>query len=100
MYDLMGVIKFTVPDEVEEQFRERAMKRFGHKRGSIGKAGEEAISTWIAEQDIDIELTPSQNPLLRKRGHLSHVDMGSVELQESVGELLLEQHRRKRDDSR
>lgn len=96
----MGTLKFTVPDEVEEQFRQRAMEQFGHKRGSIGKAGEEAVSTWLAEQNIDVEVTPSQNPLLTKRGHLSHVDMGSVELQESVGEMLLDQHRRKRDDSR
>jgi hypothetical protein len=99
-WEIMGTLKFTVPDEVEEQFRQSAMERFGHRRGSIGKAGEEAVSTWLAEQNIDSEISPSQNPLLTKRGRLSHVDMGSVELQESIGEMLIEQHRRKRDDSR
>lgn len=96
----MGILEFTIPDDVEERFRQRAMERFGHKRESIEKAGEEAISTWIAEQNVGTECLQSQNPLLTKRGRLGDVDTGSVELQESVGELLLEQHRRKRDNSR
>lgn len=96
----MGTITFTVPDAVEEQFRQRAMERFGHKQGSIGKAGAEAISAWIAEQDSDIEPSLSENPLLTKRGRLGHIAGGSVDLAESMGELLLEQHRRKRDDAR
>lgn len=68
------------------------MERFGHRQEPIEKSGEEAITMWIAEQNIG-EITPSQNPLLTKRGRLSHVDVGSVELQKSVGELLMEQHR-------
>lgn len=95
----MGSITFTVPDAVEEQFRQRAMERFGHKQGSIGKARTEAISAWIDEQDIDIEPSPSENPLLTKRGRLGHIAGESVDPEAAVGELLLEQHRRKRDGS-
>jgi hypothetical protein len=70
------------------------MKRFNHRQETIRKAGEETILTWIAEQNSNSETTPSQNPLLTNRGHFSHVDRESVELQESMGELLIEQHRR------
>lgn len=93
----MGTIKFDVPDELENRFREWAMKRFGHKRGSLGKAGEEAVSVWVAEQDIDLEITPAQNPILSKRGSLGHIEASSTDLKHSVGETLLEQHRKKRD---
>ncbi|MFC5969711.1 hypothetical protein ACFPYI_00055 [Halomarina salina] len=93
----MGTIKFDVPDELEDRFREWAMKRFGHKRGSLGKAGEEAVSVWVAEQDIDLEITPAQNPILSKRGALSQVEASSTDLKHSVGEMLLEEHRAKRD---
>lgn len=95
----MGTIKFDVPDEVEERFREWAMNRFGHKRGSIGKAGVEALSVWVAEQDHDLDLTPAQNPIESKRGALDHVDASSTELKHSVGSLLLDQHRERRDES-
>lgn len=95
----MGTIKFDVPDELEERFRERAMQRFGHKRGSLGKAGEEAVSAWVADQDIDLDLAPAQNPIRSKRGALGHVDASSTELKHSVGDLLLDRHRRTRDES-
>lgn len=94
----MGTIKFDVPEEVETRFREWAMKRFGHKRGSIGKAGEEALAAWVADQDIDLEMMPAQNPIETKRGALSHVDKSSTELKHSVGSMLLDQHREKREE--
>lgn len=94
----MGTIKFDVPDEMEDRFREWAMKRFGHKRGSIGKAGAEALSVWVAEQDIDIELKPAASPLRTKRGALSHVDRSSTELKHSVGDILLREHENNRDE--
>lgn len=75
------------------------MNRFGHKRGSIGKAGVEALSVWVAEQDHDIDLTPAQNPIESKRGALGHVDASSTELKHSVGNLLLDQHRERRDEN-
>lgn len=94
----MGTLKFDVPDDIEERFREWAMKRFGHKRGSIGKAGEEAVSAWVAEQDVDLEMKPARNPLIGKRGELSHVEMSSTELKHSAGKMLLERHQEKRED--
>lgn len=93
----MGSIKFDVPDELEDRFREWAMKRFGHKRGSIGKAGEEALSEWVADQNVDLDVTPARSPILSKRGALSHVEASSTELKHSVGATLLEEHRETRD---
>ncbi len=96
----MGTIKFDVPDEMEDRFREWAMKRFGHKRGSLGKAGQEALSVWVAEQDIELDLKPAHSPLTTKRGSLSHVELSSTELKHSVGETLLDQHRGDRDENK
>lgn len=93
---VMGVIKITVPDTVEEQFRERAMELFGHGRGSMSNAGEEAITAWLAETETTVDIHPSTLPIMNKRGALSHIDRSSVELQESVGELLLDEHRHDR----
>lgn len=96
----MGTVKFTVPDEVEERFREWPMKRFGHKRGALGKAGEEALIEWIAEQDVEFEpaLAPARSPITSKRGALGHVEASSSELEHAVGDRLRERHRDRRDD--
>lgn len=94
----MGTIKFDVPDEVEARFRQWAMKRFGHKRGAIGKAGEEAVSVWVADQDVDLDVRPTQNPIKNKRGALGHVDRSSTDLKHGVGDALLDRHRERRDE--
>lgn len=83
----MGQIKFTVPDDVEEQFRRQAMERFGHKRGSVGKAGEEAMRQWAAQmEDAQIESLVPSDPVDAIAGMLSEVEQDSVSLQKSVGE--------------
>lgn len=94
----MGSIKITVPDTVEERFRERAMELFGHRRGSMSDAGEEAITEWLASTETAIDIHPSTLPIMNKRGALSHIDRSSVELQESVGELLLDKYRHERSE--
>lgn len=95
----MGQIKFTVPDEVEEEFRRQAMEAFGHRRGSIGKAGEQALREW-AERMADLDdpgLVPG-NPVDVIDGMLADVDADSVALQESVGRRKREAYRRERED--
>lgn len=95
----MGTIKFDVPDEVEERFRERAMRRFGHRRGSISKAGEAALLAWVADQEEGLDVTPSEPPIADKRGALAHVDHSSTELKHGLGDVLLEDHRETRSRS-
>lgn len=94
----MGVLKLTLPDELEERFRQRAMEQFGHGRGSMSRAGEEAILAWLAETEAGTDVRPATPPIATKRGALSHVDVDSVELQESTGKRLLEEHRRDREE--
>ena len=43
----MGEIRGVISGEVEDKFRELAMKRFGYGKGSISKALEEALRQWI-----------------------------------------------------
>lgn len=95
----MGQIKFTVPDEVEEQFRRQAMEAFGHRRGSIGKAGERALREW-AERMADIDHCDRHlgNPVDVIDGLLADVDADSVSLQESVGRRKREEYERERDE--
>jgi hypothetical protein len=45
----MGRMVLIVSDELETLFREKAMKRFGYKRGAIRKAVEEALWRWLKE---------------------------------------------------
>jgi len=43
----MGKIVISVPDELEEKFRQKAFKRFGPKRGFLLKAIVEAMKEWL-----------------------------------------------------
>lgn len=46
----MGILKVTIPDELEKEFREEIFKSKGMKKGNISKAVEEAIQLWIENQ--------------------------------------------------
>lgn len=95
----MGQIKFTVPDDVEERFRRQAMERFGHKRGSVGKAGEEAMREWaVRMEELQAEVVFPENPVDAIEGMLAHVDADSVALQERVGEMKRRRYEGKRSD--
>lgn len=52
----MGVILIKLSDDIEKRFRETAIKVFGAKKGSLSRAVEEAIKTWLktveSEQDV------------------------------------------------
>ncbi len=43
--------KVYLPDGLDAQLRERAMKRFGYGRGSISRAVEAAVVQWLALED-------------------------------------------------
>ncbi len=46
----MGILKVTIPDDLEKEFREEIFKSKGMKKGNISKAVEEAIRLWIGYQ--------------------------------------------------
>ena len=43
----LGEIRGVVEKEIEEKFRELAMKKFGYGKGSLSKALEVALRQWI-----------------------------------------------------
>jgi len=70
-------------EEIEEKFREMAMKKYGYSKGALKKASIEALSKWIAEQkeipSLDNSFSLIEGILERFRGKVN-----SVELQHSV----------------
>jgi hypothetical protein len=81
------VLKVEFRKEVEEKFRELAMRKFGYSKGSIKKASLEAITKWIKEQNPD--MPKSKNPTKLIEGSLSHLNgkYTSVELQHEASKL-------------
>ena len=43
----MGRINIFISDEIEKEFRLKAVERFGGKKGSLSKALEEAVKLWL-----------------------------------------------------
>jgi hypothetical protein len=50
---IMGEIRGIVTSSAEEKFRQLAMKKYGYGKGSLSKALEEALNTWIKTQAIE-----------------------------------------------
>jgi predicted nucleotidyltransferase len=48
----MAETKIYIPDKLDRYLRERAMERFGYRKGAISEAAEEAISQWIAKEEM------------------------------------------------
>ncbi|MEM3501740.1 MAG: DUF5678 domain-containing protein [Candidatus Bathyarchaeia archaeon] len=48
----MVVIKGQISEDLEKNFRRKAMERYGYSKGSISKALEKAIQLWL-EQETD-----------------------------------------------
>ncbi len=85
------VLKFEIEEELENKFRETAMKRYGYTKGSLQKASREAFGNWILQQT---QKTPKvSNPfdliegiLIKSRGKKT-----SVELQHEAKRLWMKQ---------
>ncbi|MFX1465215.1 MAG: hypothetical protein ACFFA5_01910 [Promethearchaeota archaeon] len=45
----MGSVSVSIPDDLEQQLREKGVKKFGLRRGYLSKAVEEAIRLWLKE---------------------------------------------------
>lgn len=45
----MGKISVIIPDELEEKVRQKAIKKFGIKKGYLSNAMEEALKNWSKE---------------------------------------------------
>jgi len=47
----MGRMDITIPNDLEQRFRQEVFKRLGMKRGNITLAVQEAIEQWIEKGD-------------------------------------------------
>jgi len=47
----MGRISVTIPDELEKALRFKTIEQFGGKKGDLTKAVEDAVTTWVAEDE-------------------------------------------------
>lgn len=66
-------------ENMEKKFRELAMRKYGFYKGSIKKAGNEAIKLWI---ELEEPVLPTiKNPINSIKGIMKHVKKRSVELQ-------------------
>ena len=89
----MAEIKVYLPDEVEAKFRKLSMETHGYGRGSISKAGTEAIERWVSEREtIGEEFSPPSDAVRAVRGLLRHVKVSSVELQHEASKLRARRH--------
>jgi len=75
------VLKFEFEGELENKFRETAMKKFGYAKGSLQKASKEALSDWVHQQSTKIPKV--EDPFKLVEGILSHLKgkKTSVQLQ-------------------
>jgi hypothetical protein len=47
----MGRISVAIPDQLEKELRFKTIERFGGKKGDLTRAVEEAIQTWVANEE-------------------------------------------------
>lgn len=47
---LMARTMIELPDDLDSRFREKAVHKFGGRRGFFGKAVKEAIELWLKQQ--------------------------------------------------
>jgi hypothetical protein len=45
----MGKISVAMPNDLEERVRQKAIKKFGIKKGYLSKAVIEALESWLKE---------------------------------------------------
>jgi hypothetical protein len=77
----MKPLRIYLPDELEKKFRKASMESFGYSRGSLSRAAEEAVKSWVRAREANAYVTVPSEPVKCLRGLLSNVKKGSVELQ-------------------
>lgn len=76
----MGIVKTELKGERNELFRKMAMERFGHSKGAIGKAMNEAIEDWLKSR----RTKKSTVTLKELRGIWKDINISSLKLQKEA----------------
>lgn len=74
-------IRVNLNEKKERKFRERAMRKFGYRKGALSKAINEAIDAWLIHEENPI--TKLENPTSEIYGLLKELKTTSTELQHS-----------------
>jgi len=80
-------LKFELEEDLENKFREAAMKKFGYSKGSLQKASKEALGNWVMTQSN--KLPKAEDPFKLVEGILGHLrgKKTSVQLQHEARDL-------------
>lgn len=79
-------LRVQIDKQLEQKFRELAMKKFGFSKGALSKAAEEALIQWTLAQEKE-KLSFNQDPVEAIDGLLSNVTTDSVTLQHEAQQL-------------
>lgn len=73
-------LRVQISKNLEQKFRELAMKKFGYTKGALSKAAEEALTQWTLTQEKE---KPQfiKDPVEAIDGLLSEISTDSVTLQ-------------------
>ncbi len=52
----MKTITINVEEQVASEFRKQASKKYGQKKGYLGKAITEAMKEWVQKSDSDVQI--------------------------------------------
>jgi hypothetical protein len=77
----MKPLRIYLPDELERKFRKTSMENYGYSRGSLSKAAQEALRSWVGAREGATAVEVPSEPVKSLRGLLRNVKKGSVELQ-------------------
>ena len=85
----MGRIDVVLPDPLENQLRVEIAKRYGGKKGDLGRAVEAAIRLWIGKPVVERLKRVAQNPALNSADRRMAIE-ALAEMGEAAVEPLLE----------
>jgi hypothetical protein len=79
-------LRVQIDKQLEQKFREFAMKKFGYSKGALSKAAEEAFIQWTLSQEKE-KLSFNEDPVEAIDGLLSNINIDSVTLQHEAQQL-------------
>jgi metal-responsive CopG/Arc/MetJ family transcriptional regulator len=51
----MGRLVLSIPDDLEQRFRDAVYRRYGMKRGNLTRAIKEAIEQWVLNVESEMK---------------------------------------------
>lgn len=77
----MKPLRIYLSEELDRKFRKASMEEYGYSRGSLSRAAEEAVRSWIRTREGNASTSAPDEPVKCLRGLLANVKKKSVALQ-------------------